>query len=130
MHPVFFLTGLFPRSSGDFTATSSRSGALSVLISAVLAETLFPAIPAHPLLRPDSDLTQTSLEDLMSMSHTSAAAISFAEGSHSQPRVVRTHHFICKRRVQHSQDVSVLKAFAWPLSSMSQICRCFIEATA
>ena len=70
IHPRSCFSGFFARLSDDFTAIS---GARSVLILAVLAMIFLPAILAHPQQGSDSDLTQTSLEDLMNINVTSVS---------------------------------------------------------
>lgn len=65
--------GVFKRLSGYSSATSSRLGGRCALMLAGLAMIAFPAVPAHPQQRSGPDLTQKSLEDLMSIEVTSVS---------------------------------------------------------
>lgn len=73
IHPLSSRSGFFTRLSDYFTAAPSRSGAPWALMLAGLAMIAFPAISAHPQQSSDSDLTQTSLEDLMNINITSVS---------------------------------------------------------
>jgi iron complex outermembrane recepter protein len=72
-HPRSFRSGFFTRLSDYFTAAPSILGARWVLVLAGLAMIALPTVPAHSQKSTDSDLTQTSLEDLMNISVTSVS---------------------------------------------------------
>jgi iron complex outermembrane receptor protein len=72
IHPCSSRGGFFTKLSDDLTAAPSRSGARWALMLAGLAMIAFP-VPAHPQQSSDSDLTQTSLEDLMNINITSVS---------------------------------------------------------
>jgi iron complex outermembrane receptor protein len=73
VHPRSCRSGFFTRLSDYFTAAPTRSGARWALMLARLTMIAFPAVPAHPQQSLNSDLTQTSLEDLMNINITSVS---------------------------------------------------------
>jgi iron complex outermembrane receptor protein len=73
IHPRSCRSGFFTRLPDRFPAAPSKSGARWALMLAGLAMIAFPAVPAQPQQSLDSDLTQTSLEDLMNINITSVS---------------------------------------------------------
>ena len=73
IHPRSCRSGVFMRLSYYSAAMHSGPGPRWALMLAGLAMFAFPTVPAHPQKSSGSDLTQTSLEDLMSISVTSVS---------------------------------------------------------
>ena len=126
IRPCSCRSGFFARLFDYFAFAPSRSGARWALILSGLAMIAFPAVPAHPQQSSGSDLTQTSLEDLMNIEvtsvskkrqRTSQAAGAIFVISHDDIRRSGARNIPDLLRMVPGLDVAQIDAGKWAISA-------------